>query len=109
MKSIPQLCKRDMILCVLFLFVQHAGFIKGNESTVRPLIEYTVSMVNPSDHLFHVTLSCGNLDMDTVDFRMPQWMPGYYQIMKYFDDVSNFSADGVKEMEVKVFKIGKNS
>lgn len=109
MKSIPQLCKRDMILCVLFLFVQHAGFIKGNESTVRPLIEYTVSMVNPSDHLFHVTLSCGNLDMDTVDFRMPQWMPGYYQIMEYSDNVSNFSAGGGKEMKVKVFKTGKNS
>jgi len=29
----------------------------------------------------------------TVDFKMPRWMPGYYQIMYYSREVRNFSAN----------------
>jgi len=109
MKSVTGKDRTILSLALLFLFINHTTFIRGGENTGSPFIEYSVSMARPSDHLFHVTLSCGNLDMDTVDFRMPQWMPGYYQIMEYSDNVSNFSADGGKAMEVKVFKTGKNS
>ena len=55
------------------------------------VLHYSVSMPQPNSHLFHVELSCTGWDNDTVRFKMPKWMPGYYQLMDYSKYVKNFS------------------
>jgi hypothetical protein len=40
---------------------------------------YTVSMPQPSNHLFHVALRVDGLRGEFRDFKMPAWHPGYYR------------------------------
>jgi len=56
-------------------------------------------MDEPSNRLFKVDLDCKEWISDTIDFKMPQWMPGYYQIMNYYREVSDFS---VKSSDGKI-------
>lgn len=79
--------------CFLFPLTVLSFTAEGFEKKVKPSFQYSVSMSEPSDHLFHVTLYCEGLKEDTIDFKMPRWMPGYYQIMDYSREVSNFSAN----------------
>ncbi len=58
----------------------------------QPSFHYTISMEAPSSHQFHLTLKCTNLVAALPDFKMPAWMPGYYQILDYAKNVSNFHA-----------------
>jgi len=37
-------------------------------------------------------LSCTGWTEDTIDFKLPNWMPGYYQLMYYSRDIENISA-----------------
>jgi predicted metalloprotease with PDZ domain len=83
--------------------------IAGNEKDVNPLLRYAISMAEPSNHLFHVTLDCKGLRGDTIDFKMPRWMPGYYQIMDYSEQVSNFSVKSVKGNAVPFIKSGNHT
>lgn len=56
----------------------------------RDMLIYTVSMDSPQNHTYHVTLSFEGMAADTLNFKMPVWMPGYYQLMDYAKDVSGF-------------------
>jgi predicted metalloprotease with PDZ domain len=55
-------------------------------------LEYTISITDPSSGVYHIELECGGISEDTVIFRLPRWMPGYYQIMDYAEGISGFSA-----------------
>ena len=44
---------------------------------------FTVSMPQPANHTYHVTLRCDGLEGELQDFKMPQWSPGYYGISDY--------------------------
>lgn len=51
-------------------------------------LHYTVSMEHPERHLFHVLLSATGLKGPIIDLRMPDWMPGYYQLLDYAKNLS---------------------
>ena len=53
---------------------------------------FTVSMQNPSSHTFHVKLQLSGSTAKDVDLKLPNWSPGYYQVMNYASGVENFSA-----------------
>lgn len=57
---------------------------------IAGVMAFEVSMDQPDTHLFHVTLRCKNSGSQTVDFKMPVWTPGYYQLMNYARNVENF-------------------
>lgn len=57
----------------------------------------------------HVVLECRIPGSDTVFFEMPEWMPGYYQIMNYSDKVSNFAATGSRGIILQVIKKDDNT
>ena len=78
----------SLLIALCFL----VSFASDSHESASPVLRYSVSMTEPGNHLFHVTLDCTGLNMDTVEFRMPRWMPGYYQIMEYSKEVRNFSA-----------------
>ncbi|MCU0363315.1 MAG: hypothetical protein MUE32_08160 [Bacteroidales bacterium] len=66
-------------------------------------------MTDRGSHLLHVALDVSELYMDTVELRMPRWMPGYYQIMEYTKEVSNFSAAGSNGNAIPVIKTNNNA
>jgi predicted metalloprotease with PDZ domain len=97
--------KIPLLIALIFLTSSSEG--TGNDQ--KPLLQYSVSMAEPSNHLFHVKLYFEGLEGDTIDFKMPQWMPGYYQIMNYSNSVKNFSCVNVKGQVVPFIKSDKNT
>jgi predicted metalloprotease with PDZ domain len=108
MKCIGNKDRSVLKICLLIALTLQTYVIRGQENFVHPLLKYTVSMDKPADHLFHVTLLCEGLKEDTIGFKMPQWMPGYYQVMYYWKDVKNFSATTPDGSSVAVIKPAGN-
>ena len=55
-------------------------------------IAYTVSMENPNQHYYHVSLTYSDIKEKSVELKLPVWTPGYYMIMDYARYVINFRA-----------------
>ncbi|MGA2556236.1 MAG: PDZ domain-containing protein [Verrucomicrobiota bacterium] len=55
-------------------------------------LSFVVSLEDPADRLCHVEFHCDGLKGGTHDFTMPAWTPGYYRIMNYAKNVTNFTA-----------------
>lgn len=53
---------------------------------------FTVSMPQPATHYFHITFRCEGLKGAVQDFELPAWMPGFYRILDYEKNVTNFRA-----------------
>jgi predicted metalloprotease with PDZ domain len=92
MKNTGSLKIPVLTVCLIISLILHASIVRGQAKNPNTALQYTITMDEPSNHLFHVVLDCKGLKSDTVCFKMPQWMPGYYQIMKYSEEVKNFSA-----------------
>ncbi len=79
-------------LFIAFAVLCLAGALPGNAQSGTPSFNYTVSIPDPSTHSYHVDLHTSGWDRDTVEFKLPVWMPGYYQIMDYAETVEDLSA-----------------
>lgn len=55
-------------------------------------IEYTISMPDPSTHLYDVQIDLERLAGDTVRLQMPVWSPGRYAKFDFARNVEQFSA-----------------
>jgi predicted metalloprotease with PDZ domain len=86
-----------------------SAFIECQVQNINPLMQYTISMPEPANHVFHIDLTCKNMNRDTIDFKMPQWMPGYYQIMNYSREIKNFSASLLDGKTIPFAKPTNNS
>ena len=53
---------------------------------------FTVTMEKPSGHYYHVTLRCEGIKEPTINFKLPAWTPGYYQLLNFAKNVENFKA-----------------
>ncbi len=74
------------IISVLSFFATHSLYSQKNS------ISFTVSMDDPSSHIFHVAMACAGLKEDSIDLKMPVWTPGYYQRLDFANNVENFTA-----------------
>lgn len=72
----------SLLLAVLFQY-----------STATGQMHYTVSVDTP---YFHVQLNATGITADSLLFKMPEWTPGYYQLMHYAEQVHHFSARDAK-------------
>jgi predicted metalloprotease with PDZ domain len=79
------------------------------EKEAKPLLHYSVSMADPSTHYFHVELLCDGWSKDSLEFKMPRWSPGYYQIMDYAKEVENISVKDKDNKPVAISNIDGNS
>jgi predicted metalloprotease with PDZ domain len=70
---------------------------------------FTVSMPQPSTHLFHVAFCCQGLKGEMQDFELPAWMPGFYRIMDYQKNVTNFRAADGRGRPLPWEKVGRNT
>jgi predicted metalloprotease with PDZ domain len=74
-----------------------AAIVAGAVAAIVPAraaepIAFTVTMPQPADHTFHVTMRTEGLDGEIADFKMPAWTPGFYRILDYAQYVSHFRA-----------------
>ncbi|MBC6492225.1 M61 family metallopeptidase [Flavihumibacter stibioxidans] len=58
--------------------------------SVNNHFRFRVSVSEPERKLYEVELTCNNLTPGYNDFSMPVWMPGYYQVLPYADQVEGF-------------------
>ena len=65
---------------------------EGNEKTVR--VQYTIGISEPAENRIRVEMDITGFKKDSLVLKMPEWMPGYYQIMDYSDNIVNFTATG---------------
>ncbi|MCX6542818.1 MAG: PDZ domain-containing protein [Acidobacteria bacterium] len=73
------------------------------------VIAFTISMPQPSNHLFHVTLRVAGLTGELQDVKMPAWHPGYYRMIDYAKNVSGFRAQDGAGRALPWEKITKNT
>jgi predicted metalloprotease with PDZ domain len=64
----------------------------GGSAQAADSIAFTVTMPQPSNHTFHVSMQYSRPEGTTEDFKMPAWTPGFYRILDYAKYVSHFSA-----------------
>lgn len=103
----PQLRKRvSTALAVWLLMV--VALVSCNHPG-EPSIHFVVSIDNPNSHTYAVELRCGSWNEDTVLLRMPQWMPGYYQLMGYHKWVQDVWASDGKGKELVVHRRSDNT
>ncbi|AWK06289.1 peptidase M61 [Flavobacterium crocinum] len=98
--------KSFAFLLLSFVFLGTAQSVVSQ--TKSPVLQYVVSMPDPENHYFHVELYCSSWQEETIDFKMPNWMPGYYQLMHYSKMVENFTAK-VNNKNIAVKKLNENS
>jgi predicted metalloprotease with PDZ domain len=87
---------------VLFFITIGIGF-------AQPKIQYTVSMPQAAKGKFHISLDAAGFNQDSIVLKMPNWMPGYYQLMNYANTVDSLAAFNQKGKALTVTKINANS
>lgn len=75
-----------------FLLISCTGFAQQKDT-----VHFTLSLNDAATHVVHVTMQCNADRKDSMIFKMPQWTPGYYQIMNYANHVTNFKAGNIND------------
>jgi predicted metalloprotease with PDZ domain len=89
---LPSSAKRYFALISFLLILLLPSWISDKQKSTPTRIEYTVSMENPNNHYFHVSLIYSGLKEKSVELKLPVWTPGYYMIMDYAKYVIEFKA-----------------
>lgn len=63
----------------------------------KDTVHFNISLTGAAIHTVHVSMHCKTSGSDSMIFKMPQWTPGYYQIMNYGNNVIHFHADGDRD------------
>jgi predicted metalloprotease with PDZ domain len=75
----------------------------------QPALHYTLTAPQPSTHYFHVDLQSNGWNRDTLNFQMPNWTPGYYQLLNYANAVENVVAKNDKGKDLSARKLNDNT
>jgi len=95
---------RLTVFCAIFLLAITFASGQRPEGTMA----FTVSMEQPSTHIYHVVFRCEGLKGTAQDFKMPAWSPGYYWIFDFAKNVQNFHAEDGAGKELKWEKVSAN-
>jgi predicted metalloprotease with PDZ domain len=71
------------------LFFLQIPFGLSAQKKIAP-VEIELSFPEWDQHRFHVNMHLPVEAADSIVLQMPQWTPGYYQLMKYGEMVENF-------------------
>jgi len=94
---------KKSILCFSTVFLVIGGIL------AQPKIQYTVSMPQAAKGKFHISLDAAGFNQDSIVLKMPNWMPGYYQLMNYANTVDSLAAFNQNGKALAVSKINSNS
>lgn len=106
-KSIQQYLQKYKLLLFLALFSGSINPVFSQKET--PLLHYTVSVLEPAGRTYDVELRCSKWAQDTIQLKMPKWMPGYYQLIDYAKSVENMLAQDAKGKNLPIEKINSST
>lgn len=64
------------------------------ETSLLPTFSFTVSMEDPASSRLQVVFKYSGINADVVELKMPAWSPGYYRILNFAKNITNFKAIG---------------
>jgi len=96
-------------LLFVFLFLLSAHTNNALSQTVPPHLQYFISFPQPERHSFDVELHISSWKQDTIRLKLPNWMPGYYQMMYYAKDLENILARDENGNRIPVDRIDDNT
>ncbi|MDP3003279.1 MAG: PDZ domain-containing protein [Bacteroidales bacterium] len=100
---------RSLLILVLFASIMvFSSCTGGQKQATKETISLTISMENPNNHYFHVSLNYSGISSESVDFKLPSWTPGYYMIMDYAKYIVNFKAVSSSGESLSWEKTAKN-
>lgn len=70
----------------ILFFILFIGVFKLN-LTAQTKISFLISVLHPETQKVQVEMKLEGFTEDTLVLKMPQWMPGYYQLMNYAENV----------------------
>lgn len=73
------------------------------------ILHFEISIPQPENHTYHLEFYVSDWEHDTLYLKMPNWMPGYYQMMEYSKDLENISVSDNDGVELPIESINKNS
>ena len=95
-------------LLLLILTVLPTLGVPTGQTESDPEFYFTISFPDNLKHSYHVDFKYSGFNQDTVEVKMPRWMPGYYQIMDYAKDVRNIAAADAHGNVIPVARKGDN-
>ncbi|MGN7884815.1 M61 family metallopeptidase [Dyadobacter sp. 22481] len=91
-------------LCLLASHCLVAGAIAQKLEPIR----FTVSMPEPANHTFHVTMDWKAGNGDSTRLKLPDWQPGYYQLMDYASNIDKLVVKDENDNALRWVKSGRN-
>ena len=107
LKALSILMNRNYIILALLTLSYSTPFI-SNAQYFDSKIGYTVTMKNPEQQHFQMQLNLSGFQEDTLELKLPNWSPGYYQFMDYAKDIQHLSAIDENGKSLTVIQIAEN-
>lgn len=97
----------------IFLVLLSCMFLTTSEYaqtiSTQPSLKYTVRMPQAAQGRFHISLEAKGFARDTLVFKLPNWMPGYYQLMNYAKGVDSLQARNQQGRALTVNRLAENT
>ncbi len=74
-----------------------------------PHFHYLISFPHPESHCINLELQISNWEPDTIRLKLPNWMPGYYQMMDYAKDLEHILGRDQNGDTLPVDRINENT
>lgn len=97
---------KSIIATVLLL---HTGLKVSFSQQAKSNMNFTVAMENPAAQMYQVSFQCKGIQKDWLDFKIPVWMPGYYQLLDYAGNIIDFQAKDKNGLAIKWEKAANNT
>ena len=97
------MCKQHHFIILLTL---SCLFSFAQETTSN--IAYTVSMKNPENQRFQMQMDLSGFKEDTLRLKLPNWSPGYYQLMQYYENIENLNATDTNGKVIPITQLDHN-
>src|SRR5690606_7026758 len=98
------MCKQHRFIILLTL---SCLFSLAQNNTSK--IEYTVSMKNPENQRFQMQMDLIGFKEDTLNLKLPNWSPGYYQLMHYYENIENLNATDTNGQVIPITRLDNNT
>lgn len=78
-------------------------------AVIDDTIRYELSFANRDQHIFKVNIRFKSQHLGVMDFKIPQWTPGYYQTLDLEKNISEIAAKNQENQEIEIIKADKNT
>ncbi|QGY42268.1 M61 family peptidase [Maribellus comscasis] len=102
----------NLQISIMIFFAAAFWFATPNLSVAQKTkaeLHFEVSVPEAQSHSYEVDFYVSGINRDTIVLKMPKWMPGYYQILDYANNVSEINATAVNGQKIPIQKLNKNS